>query len=143
MAGFSMIEVLISLVIASFGLLGIAALFAKGIQYSNDSFSRNTAVQQAYNMADRIRANLAGRTAGAYDNVAAGPASTCACNGAACTPALLASYDICSWNNQNVGLLPSGGGTVTRDGVIYTITVSWDGSRSGTVDQTFTLRMEP
>lgn len=141
-AGFSLIEVLVTIVVVSFGLLGLAALLVKGIEFSNSSYMRTVATQQAYDMADRMRANAKGLLDGRYDAVTFSAPTTCgACT--TCTPEALAIYDICSWNSQNASLLPSGQGTVTKNNLIWEIAVSWDSSRSGSADETFTLRVEP
>lgn len=141
-AGFSLIEVLVTIVVVSFGLLGLAALLVKGIEFSNSSYMRTVATQQAYDMADRMRANYKGLVAKSYDAVAfAAPTACTACT--SCTPEDLATYDICVWNSQNAALLPSGRGTVTKNDRLWEIAVSWDASRSGTADETFTLRVEP
>ena len=60
--GFTMLEALISLLILSFGLLGIAGLYIAGVQNNKCASLRTIATQQTYDMADRMRANLAGLT---------------------------------------------------------------------------------
>ena len=55
--GFSLIEVLASLLILGLGLLGILALAAQGQQSYVESAQRSEAVRYAEDMADRIRAN--------------------------------------------------------------------------------------
>lgn len=142
-AGFTMVEVLISLTIACFGLLGVAGLFLKGMEASAASMIRSTAVQQAYDMADRMRANPAGLLAGSYDAIPVSSPTNCACSGSACTPAQLAIYDACVWNRQNSKLLPLGGGSVTKSGLLYTVLVQWDDEKSGTASKNFTLQVQP
>ena len=55
--GFTLIEVLVTLVILTFGLLGIAGLMAKGQRASFEAFERQQAVALASDMAERVRAN--------------------------------------------------------------------------------------
>lgn len=55
--GFSLIEVLASLLILGLGMLGIVALAAQGQQSYIESAQRSEAVRYAEEMADRIRAN--------------------------------------------------------------------------------------
>jgi type IV pilus assembly protein PilV len=55
--GFTLIEVLVTLVILTFGLLGIAGLMAKGQRVSFEAYQRQQAVALATDMAERIRAN--------------------------------------------------------------------------------------
>jgi type IV pilus assembly protein PilV len=139
--GFSIIEVLVTLTIVSFGLLGLAAMLVKGILHSDDSMLQSVAVQQAYDLADRMRANVSGVNAGNYDSVTCPAAQACTPS-ALCTPAQLATYDICTWNSQNGTLLSSGQGTLNKDGVIYAITVGWH-DRSSSGGKSFTLRIDP
>ncbi len=70
--GTSLLEVLIAAIIVAIGLLGIAALQMKAVQYSVDSQYRSVATDIAWTMADRIRANLA------EDNSYSGIAADCA-----------------------------------------------------------------
>ena len=55
--GFTLIEVLVTLVILMFGLLGIAGLMAKGQRVSFEAFQRQQALSLANDMAERQRAN--------------------------------------------------------------------------------------
>jgi type IV pilus assembly protein PilV len=57
--GFSLIEVLVTLVILSLGLLGVAGLLVSGISNAASSESTSKANQLAADIADRIRANPA------------------------------------------------------------------------------------
>ena len=59
-AGFSLIEVLVALVILSVGLLGLAALQAEGLRGSSTAKFRFHAVRLMGDIADRMRANEAG-----------------------------------------------------------------------------------
>lgn len=53
--GFSMIEVLVSLIIIAVGVLGMVALQSKAIPYTQDSVQRNTAIMLADDLAEIIR----------------------------------------------------------------------------------------
>ncbi len=55
--GFTLIEVLVTLVILTFGLLGIAGLMAKGQRIAFEAFQRQQAVALASDMGERIRGN--------------------------------------------------------------------------------------
>lgn len=54
-AGFTLIEVLVSMLILAVGLLGIASLQFKGLKYSTDAAIRSNITMLAYNMAERMR----------------------------------------------------------------------------------------
>jgi type IV pilus assembly protein PilV len=140
--GFTLLEVLIALVIFSFGLLALAALMAKGLQYNTSALHRSYASTQAYDIADRMRANRLGITAGNYDSIG-GAGSDPGCITTGCTPAQMAQYDGWAWNSTNAALLPSGSGSVTTDGTTYTITVTWDDDRDGTADDNFVFQLQP
>ncbi len=134
-SGFSLLEVLITIIVMSFGLLGIAGLLIKGMGFNNASYVRSVATQQAYDMGDRIRANAAGARAGNYNAISYTANQTCnACPAAGCAANILAAYDACYWNTQNETLLPMGRGTITRDGDEFVISVKWDSNKDGVVD---------
>jgi type IV pilus assembly protein PilV len=58
-SGFSLIEVLVTILILAFGLLGVAGLLVKGVSNASSSEAMAKASQLAADMADRIRANPA------------------------------------------------------------------------------------
>ena len=58
--GLTLIEVMIALAVFSFGLLALAALMASGLKYNTSALHRSYATSQAYDMADRMRANHLG-----------------------------------------------------------------------------------
>lgn len=65
--GLSMIEVLVSLTIVAFGLLGLAGLQARSMSFQKDSFDRKAASEMAAQLAERVRANYDGFRAGSYN----------------------------------------------------------------------------
>lgn len=126
--GVGLIEVLVSVLVIGVGLLGIAGLQATTVTYNHSAYLRSIAIAQANNMLDRMYANYAGVSNNAYDNISGIPANP---NCTTCTSAQIAQRDGHDWNNINAQLLPSGQGTVTRNGNRHTITLRWDGNRSG------------
>ena len=68
--GFSLIEILITLVVLSTGLLGLAALHAEGLRSGRSACLRTKAVNLASDMADRMRSNRPAALAGNYVNAA-------------------------------------------------------------------------
>ncbi|MFW6341614.1 MAG: type IV pilus modification PilV family protein [Halothiobacillaceae bacterium] len=58
--GFSLLEAMISVVILSFGLLSIAALQVKSLQYSHNSYQRSVAINQANDAVERLWAGVCG-----------------------------------------------------------------------------------
>lgn len=55
--GMLLVEVLVTVAIVSFGLLGIGALFVRSQQYGDEAYQRFIAVDLARQMAERISAN--------------------------------------------------------------------------------------
>ena len=126
--GFTLIEILISVVVLAVGLLGLAALQINVIRYNHSAQLRSVAVSQLNTMVDRMRANYAGVKAGSYSNVTGIPGLPTCTN---CTSSESATRDANKWNTSNAALLPSGRGTVVGSNGIYTITVRWDNDRAG------------
>jgi len=56
-SGFSLIEVMVTLVLTTIGILGMVAMQGRSIQYTQDSAQRNTAIMLANELAEIIRAN--------------------------------------------------------------------------------------
>ena len=57
-SGFSLIEVMVTLLVLSIGLLGVAALQVVSLQYSSTSLHRSIAVIQANDLVERLWANI-------------------------------------------------------------------------------------
>jgi len=55
--GFSLIEVLVTIVLTTVGILGMVALQSKSIQYTQDSVSRNTAIALTNELVEIMRTN--------------------------------------------------------------------------------------
>lgn len=126
--GFNLLEVLISVVVLSIGLLGIAAMQLKMMRFNHSAHMRSTAIAQVNNMIDRMRANYDGVQAGQYDNISGIPSAP---NCSECTVSEIAQQDTYIWNTYNNELLPSGQGQVTKSNGKYTITLRWDNNRTG------------
>jgi type IV pilus assembly protein PilV len=136
--GFSMIEVLVSVVIVSLGMLGIAGALLSSTRSATSSYLQQQAVQSAYDIIERMRANdsQASIVGGPY-TAALGPAPgttvaapTPNCSTTACTPAQMAAFDIWQWQTQVQNSLPSGEGSIaittgSNSTSTITITVQW------------------
>ncbi len=126
-AGFTLLEVLIALFVLSVGLLGLASLQAQALRYNHNAYLRSVATQQAYDIADRIRANAVGLQNGSYDSITSDPGDP-GCITSGCTPAQVAAFDAFEWYTALSTLLPSGTGTVAGNGPdsLFTVTVTWN-----------------
>lgn len=143
--GFTLIEILVAILVLSFGLIGLASLIALGMKSNQTAYYRTIATQQANDMADRIRSNLVGAQAGNYNAITAVVGASTNCITSSCTPAQMAAYDAARWNTLNGILLPNGSGTVAGTATTgYTITLSWaERSESGSAMQNFSTRIMP
>lgn len=56
-SGLSLIEILVTVVVLSIGLLGIAGMQAFGMRYSHDSYARSQATMLANELIERMHAN--------------------------------------------------------------------------------------
>lgn len=115
--GFGLIEVLVAALVLAVGLIGLAALQAKGLHsgYSASLYSQATLL--AYDIADRMRANLDGFYSGHYEG-GEGQDNDCVWDGttaASCSPQQMAEHDIWEWQGAVARLLPAARGTVCRD----------------------------
>ena len=143
-AGFSLIEAMVSLIVISVGMIGIAALYTQGLGSSRVALSRTAAVNLAARMAEDIRVNRLGQAA--YN----GPAANNRCDpttgpGFDCTPAQMAAHDLNLWNAEITQLLGAGAvGTVAfAPGAppTYTIQVSWTEAVVGAENETLAIRV--
>jgi len=138
--GFSMIEVLVTLLIVAFGLLGLAGFVTRANAVGVESNQRARALALMDDMAERIRNNRS--QAGAYVSatIARGDAA------ADCAAATGVARDLCEWNNVLYGTndaLTSNAasqalrfrGCVTQPYVgqpVYVVTVAWAGMTAAT-----------
>ena len=100
--GTSLIEVLVTLVIVAFGLLGIAGLQSKLSLTEVEAYQRAQAVLLLSEMVERMNANRAQVAAGAYVTAGAlgtGDAEPANCTGIAVGP----NRDLCEWSNALKG----------------------------------------
>jgi type IV pilus assembly protein PilV len=145
--GMTLLEVLVTLVILAFGLLGIAGMLMLSNKANNSSYAKQQAVQSIYNMFDKIRANYQSAINGNYNisNIGSNGLPTsitppsALCDTSVCTSAQMAAYDTWYWLNYDVSKLPSGCGSISSalssngsGNTIITVTVQWDDSPAQT-----------
>ncbi len=165
-AGFTIVEILVSIMILSIGILGMASLQAVTIRNSHSAYLRSQATMLAYDISERMRANRMTAQANGYDLVGAQEDSDCVdtnLDAGGCTAAEMAQHDIFEWNNAIANTLPNGQGAVcydtgdtSEDGAnlanpscsgdagagVYSIKIWWDDNRSGTLTR-FTTNFHP
>ncbi len=77
MSGLSLIEILVTVVVLSIGLLGIAGMQAFGMRYSHDSYARSQANIFANELIERMHANPDGVRNGDYKDAEGSAALDC------------------------------------------------------------------
>jgi len=124
--GFSLIEVLISLVIIAVGLLGLAGLQMSGIRNNHSAYLRSQMTFLSYDIVDRMRANRISAEGGAY---------TLLITDAAPAGASIADKDRIQWLANVAEQLPSGDASIATaaggSNTVVTVTIQWDDSRGG------------
>jgi type IV pilus assembly protein PilV len=138
--GFSLIEALVTLVIFAIGMMAIARMLLISHRTNTSNYLRQQAVQSAYDIIDRMRANRQASLNGSYvvsNIVTTGtptqPSSPSTnCDSTACTTTQLATYDVWYWLAKDVAQMPNGCGAVVTalsgSDTIVTVTVQWDDS---------------
>ncbi len=146
--GFTLLEVLISLIILAVGLLGIAGLQVTGLMNNNSAAQRSQATVLAGDFADILRTNKLQVDADLFGTEADDGAEistatkaswtiTDACTTTVgCTTAEMAQTDVREWIEQVALLLPQGIVSSDRDGDIYTVTITWVDNKKNIADQT-------
>ncbi|WP_188709083.1 type IV pilus modification protein PilV [Polaromonas eurypsychrophila] len=155
--GGSLIEVLISIVIASVALLALAGVNASSIRYTKMSQYRATAAQLAADIGERMRASkgtaTTGFLAGNYDYTAtfAGqatkatlPAALCNLPTDTCTPAQIAALDLAQWRIFVRDQLPEGSVFILRQSgqVAADVWVAWRDPAVANTDEAPALTLE-
>lgn len=133
--GFSLLEVLVTLVIISFGLLGIAGALVNGMKNNQSSTARTQATVLANDIIDSMRANrLMAETApvGTSNypyNLALGsePTTQTTNNNA------IVLNDLTQWRTALAAALPAGTGSVAMTSPAQvTVVVQWNDARGST-----------
>lgn len=147
--GYSIVEVLVSVLVLAVGFLGMAGLQATSLQNAQKSVMRTQAAYLSYEILDRMRANAAGTYATTATDFPAG-VTNCVTN--QCGSAALAAFDLAQWKCalghadnsctstlngtllQMDSALPNGSGAIAVNGNAVTITIQWDERRDGSTD---------
>ena len=130
MRGATLIEVLVSLLVLSIGLLGVAALLSTSVRHNHSAHLRSQATVLAHDIVDRMRANRTAALAGSYDTALADTVTPS-------SGGSIATTDLSQWKALLAAALPAGRGAVSRSGSVVTITIEWDDSRGRDTALTF------
>jgi len=135
--GLTLIEVLVAVLILGIGLLGIAGLQVRGMQFNHSAYLRSQASILAYDMLDRMRANRkqAEATASYARNFGESKPSAKECYkpDVSCSPADIAAFDLREWITLVESTLPDADGAISFAEVsgvrIYSVDIRWRDNR--------------
>jgi type IV pilus assembly protein PilV len=144
--GFTLIEVLVALIVITFGLLGLAALQGRALKAESEAYYRIQAMLLLEDMADRLNANrrVASCFAGSAVKYGKGiDETTITCTAGADADAqaggqiamrgwhnlILGTTESIKISGTSIGTLPDARGCVYTDGTsnLYYIALSWQG----------------
>lgn len=133
-SGMTLIEVLVSLLVLAIGLLGAAAIQLNALKYTDSSTMATQASFIAYDMMDRIRANVDGN---ATANGSTDVLSTYRLSSLSAAPSSGTSardQDLMDFRANIIDFAGATAGANSRIEItnrVVTITINWDESRSG------------
>lgn len=124
--GFTLFEVLVSILILAVGMLAAAGLQLSAIRTTQQSSMQTLAMSLAADMADRMRANDVIMNAPDATNpflqvnlqsgqALSEPEKFCNLESAACTPTELANFEIYDWQKRLRELMPTAQAVICRD----------------------------
>lgn len=120
-AGVGLIEVLIAVLVLSFGMLGLAGLQLWNLKNNQSSLERGLAVVQSHSIIDAMHADRATATSGGF---------AIAMDAAAPTGTTFAQRALASWRaNLLAALGPEATGSVVCNGAQCTVIVRWNDQR--------------
>ena len=143
--GFSLVEVLVSIVVLSIGLLGAIGMLLAAVRTGKEAATFAAAVNLARDLSEKVRMNpgVAARNdaANAYlvadwtaDAGTGGAPGGCAPAGAACDPESLAAWDMSEWKRRVAKALPGARLSVCFDDEPWSASAgeyAWPCSQSG------------
>jgi len=140
-SGFTLLEVLITLVILAIGLLGLAGLQATGLKNNHSAYQRSQATLLTYDMIDRMRSNIVDIT-----NYPSSTSVEADCDTSTpCSPTAMTKNDLFEWNSTITSTFASGAvGSISASSGIYSISIAWDDDRNAnTANLTFQTSFQP
>jgi type IV pilus assembly protein PilV len=115
--GVSLIEVLITVLVLSVGLLGLAGLQMNAVRSNQGAFENSAAVVESYSIIDAMRTERVVAINGGFDlGLAEAP-----------TPGTFAGNELEKWRQRLVDIYgPDATGSVDCNGADCTVVVQWD-----------------
>lgn len=123
--GVTLVEILVTAVIISVGLLGVAALHTVSLRNGTYAHTRSQATALANDIIDRMRSNKT-----VAEAATANPYVIAVGTAAPSTPTTLAERDLKEWKDALAAQLTNGDGSVTRGVIngrpVVVVTIRWD-----------------
>ncbi|MFQ3229000.1 type IV pilus modification protein PilV [Reinekea sp.] len=138
-SGSTMIEILVSVLIISIGLLGIAGTQTLGLANSQSALHRSYAAQLSYELADAMR--LSPNNLAAFDGFETDPAADvalnadCSASNAGCSGAEMVVEFLANWERRIEGNLPDGRADVNLTAGLYVVEIEWKDLRTNQARQ--------
>jgi type IV pilus assembly protein PilV len=126
--GVTLVEAMIALLVISIGLLGIASLQLTAMNQNTSALNHSQAVWYAYNMSDRIRANIT--EFANYDGIDTTNSYSQDCLSATCNNGQMRVADAADWATM-ISNLPAGRGIIGSNADGLQVTVMWDDDGTG------------
>jgi type IV pilus assembly protein PilV len=139
---FTLVEAMVAMVILTVGMIGVAAMYVRGLDAGRTARYRMQSVDLVADLADRIRVNRLGQASysGAPANNNCDPAG-----GVDCNPVQMAAHDLFLWGQNVVQALPNGQWAVDFDPATlppsFSIAVSWIEAGEGRIEQRMTIQV--
>jgi type IV pilus assembly protein PilV len=111
-SGATLLEVMIAILILSFGLLGMIGLIINSFKLTSSSNFRTVAAQQAYSIADTVRSDI---LLLAKFQDPSGTALADCLKEAGCTKDDMHLHEVAMWSARLASMLPQGRGTICSD----------------------------
>jgi len=143
--GFTLLEVLITLVILAIGLLGLAGLQATSLKQNQSAYQRGQAAQLSYDITDRVRSNMSAISTYQATTPSDATQHTNCTTSTGCSTTQMAQNDLYEWNKALTDTLPSGSATISLTSGVNIISITWDDDHDGdnTNNPTFVLTFKP
>lgn len=154
-AGFSMVEVLVSIVVLAIGVIGAAGMHLTALRTAQQAAFQTFALHLVSEMADAIRASEVAMARNGEANPFLGVSYDAAVNGAptapgrfcyanACDAGEFAEFEIYEWKRRVKAALPGGRLLICRDAAPWSSAskaLTWDCSNSAASDVPFVIKL--
>jgi type IV pilus assembly protein PilV len=132
--GFTLVEVLVTTLILSIGMLGILTMQARSLQYNHQAYLRSQAIFLIDSIIDKMRSNTGSISESEYlthfTNSHASISNNCISS--SCTSMQIADWDKKTWKSEIALALPEGKGAISNVGErTFNVRVRYTAQRAG------------